>query len=117
MLNLHRKLLGEVPMTYNGITAGTAALISSGIGLAGSVYSASKQRDAEKKAEAARLEAEREQERMFEATQPLEEEAKITFGVEDDDEELGTYNEFLAPKPTTPTMGTGSLGFGTLGGA
>ena len=118
-MNLHRKLTGQVPMVY--CWQGAAAIIGAVIGAGGAIYSSNKQseaqREAERRAEEARLEAEREQERIFRATKPEEEEAKISFGTEDD-EEMGTYNEFLAPKPTSkPTLGKpNTFGFNTLGG-
>jgi len=103
-----------------GIGAGTAALIAGGIGLAGTMYSANQQKEAQEEAQQradyAAMEAEREQQRIFEATKPQEEEAKISFGTQDDDDELGTYNEFITTKPSKPTLGNTSLGFGTLGG-
>ena len=102
-----------------GIGAGTAALIAGGVGLGGSVYAANKQDEARKEAEDAanyaRIQAEEEEKRIFEATKPEEEAAKITFGTGDDDE-LGTYNQFLTKAPNSaPTIG-GGLGFGTMGG-
>ena len=119
-MNLHRKLTGQVPMVY--CWSGAAAIIAGVIGAGASVYSSNKQmeaqEEAQQRADYAAMEAEREQQRIFEATKPEEEEAKISFGTQDDDDELGTYNEFLAPKSTSkPTLGSNSsLGFGTLGG-
>ena len=103
-----------------GIGAGTAALIAGGLSLAGTAYASNQQREAQEEAQQqadyAAMEAEREQQRIFEATKPQEEEAKISFGTQDDDDELGTYNEFLTPTASKPTLGNTSLGFGTLGG-
>jgi 6-phosphogluconolactonase (cycloisomerase 2 family) len=117
MINLHNKLIGHAPSTYNGIGAAIAA----GISLTASAVSSKQQKDekekADEQAELARLEAEKEQERIFSATKPEEEGAKITFGV-DNEGEMGTYNDFLVPKPTsTSKPALGGLGFNTLGGS
>ena len=103
-----------------GIGAGTAALIGAGLSLGGSIYSANKQKEAQeeaqRQAELARRQEEERQRAIFEATKPEQDSATFDFGIDDEDEELIGYSEFIAPKPTTPLGGTTkTLGFGTLG--
>jgi hypothetical protein len=96
----------------------SAAIASAVIGAGTSLYAANEQKKAQDEAarmaaEAARLEEER-QRSIFEATKPQEEAAKISFGLDDDEEILPAYSEFITP--ITPNNTISSLGFGTLGG-
>ena len=99
---------------------GAGLVASSLIGLGGSLYSAKKQSDAleeaEKKQEDAARLAEQEAKRIFEATKPVEPTAALTFGTDDDSNELGSYGEFLVSKPKSSAYSNpyaNSLGFGS----
>ena len=121
MINTKRMVdqeLGNQP-GYNW--TGAAAIASAVIGAGASYYSAKKaeeaQEEAAAQAEAARLAEEERQRKVFESTTPEQEAATFKFGTQDQDDELGSYSEFLAPKPSKTLGGvTSSLGFGTLGG-
>lgn len=106
-----------------GIGTGTAMLISGAVGVAGSVVSGNKQQEAIE-------EAENEQQRLAEEArvneqqmlqqQALEAEqskgATVEFGTQDEDDEMGTYDDFITPKQSKGvglggTSGTSGLGF------
>jgi len=103
-------------------TAG-AILTSAAIGVAGAVYSGNEQKKAQE-------EAENEQQRLAEEArvneqqilqqQALEAEqskgATVEFGTQDEDDEMGTYDDFITPKQSKGvglggTSGTSGLGF------
>jgi len=138
MINLHRKLTGEVPSTYNGGGAAIAAIgaiVSAAIG-AGSSYRASniqqkaassaqteqlvastieankrKKEAEEAKATAARIAEEGR--RVAEETRPDEQGlGEVQFGA-DDDEEIGSTQDFLVPKSSAlGSSGSGRSGLG-----
>jgi len=87
-----------------GIGTGTAMLISSAVGVAGSVYAGNKQKDAIEEAENLQAqeaeEAKREEQRIFaqQAEDARNTEAEtVQFGIDDEDNEMGTYDDFLTP--------------------
>ena len=95
-----------------GIELGTAALLSAVIGAGSAVYSSTQASDAAKKAreEQTRLrtEAQEEADRLAAEARPEEETATIEFGKEDE-EELGSTNDFLISKTTSTGLTSGSL--------
>ena len=96
-----------------GIGIGTALAVSAAVSAGGAVYSAKQQEDAqdEAKAEQDRLAADaraREQNMLMEEAQNAEP-MPVTFG-QDDDDEIGSYNDFLTPKKSNNNSVSG-LGF------
>jgi len=95
-----------------GIGTGTAMLISSAVGVVGSVAAGNKQEQAQQDAEQeqARLQQEalQQEQRLFEQRAldaESQEATMVEFGAPDDDDEAGTYDDFLTPKSNA--SGTG----------
>ena len=101
-----------------GIGIGTALLVSSAVSVGSSIYAANKQEDAQQAAEAEnrrmQMEAQANEQRIFEDTKGQSESATISFGSQDDDE-MGSYNDFLTPL-STKTASTTGLSTGTSSG-
>lgn len=117
MLNMHRKLTGEVPNVYRDPVSG-AIIASTLISVGASSIEANKAENAakEERARLAKAEKERtlEAERIERETRPEGESLEaISFGTGDDDE-LGSVGDFLVEKPTATALGRTSgsgLGF------
>ena len=117
MFNMHRKLTGEAPMVYRDPV--TATLIATGVGAGVQLHGIEEQKkaakEAQKRTDAAAAEAEEEAARIASDTRPVGETAAegIQFGAPDDEDE-GSFADFLQPTPTTSglgTAGTSGLGF------
>lgn len=95
-----------------GIELGTAALLSAVIGAGSAIHSGAQARSAAKDAadeqERLRTEAQEEADRLAAEARPEEETATIEFGKEDE-EELGSTNDFLISKTTSTGLTSGSL--------
>ena len=95
-----------------GIELGTAALLSAVIGAGTAVYSSEQAKSAAQKAEdeqtRLREEAQEEADRLAAEARPEEETATIEFGAEDE-EELGSANDFLVSKTVSTGLTSGSL--------
>ena len=95
-----------------GIGIGTAIAVSAGISAVGAGVTAKRQGDAQEdaRAEQQKLDAiAKQQEKDILAEQARQEGEKqtIEFGVQDDeDEEMGSYNDFIEPKKQTALGGT-----------
>ena len=92
--------------------------ISMAIGVGSSIIGNKRQRDANEEAYQQQLKAEedarKERERIFNATKPQEASATVEFGTGNYDE-MGSYDDFLIPNPTSggnKTMNKfGGIGF------
>ena len=96
-----------------GIGIGTAIAVSAGISAVGAGITAKKQGDAQEDARAEQQKLDmiaKQQEKDILAEQARQEGEKqtIEFGVQDDDEdeEMGSYNDFIEPKKQTALGGT-----------
>ena len=95
-----------------GIGIGTAIAVSAGISAVGAGVSKKKQSDAQEDARAEQQKLDmiaKQQEKDILAEQARQEGEKqtIEFGVQDDeDEEMGSYNDFIEPKKQTALGGT-----------
>jgi len=118
MFNLHKKLLGEVPMTYND--PASATILSTLVGGGLSLYQAEKQEDIaeeeQRKREKAAADAKAETERIARETRPEGETATgIQFGTGDIGEDVGSTEEFLVPRTSALGTATGASGRSGLG--
>jgi hypothetical protein len=114
-----KRIVNKQDKLYDPASAAIfSAILGAGGSMAASSKAASAQREAQRKADYAAEEAKREQQRIFEATKPEDTGASVVFGTLDDeeDDELGTYNEFITQVPKQDALGTTGLGFNTLGG-
>lgn len=95
-----------------GIGIGTAIAVSAGISAVGAGVTAKKQSDAQEdaRAEQQRLDMiakQQEKDILAEQARQDGEKQTIEFGVQDDeDEEMGSYNDFIEPKKQTALGGT-----------
>jgi len=95
-----------------GIGIGTAIAVSAGISAVGAGVTAKKQGDAQEdaRAEQQRLDMiakQQEKDILAEQARQDSEKQTIEFGVQDDeDEEMGSYNDFIEPKKQTALGGT-----------
>jgi len=111
MFNLYRKLIGEVPMTYNGIGVGTAIAISAGT----SAVTAKRQGEAQEEAaqEQQRLQAEAQQQEQDIMNQQAlqnaqdQEQQTIEFGVDEEEGSFGSYDDFITKTPSSTSAGLG----------
>lgn len=118
MFNLHKKLLGEVPMTYNDPVSAT--ILSTVVGGGLSLYQSGRQEDIaeedQKKRDKAAAEAKAETERIARETRPEGETATgIEFGTGDRGGPTGSTEDFLVPKTSALGAATGSSGRSGLG--
>ncbi len=91
---------------------GVGAILGAIVSIGGTAYSSMSQKKAQDEAQRKQQELEDqarevEQNRLLEEAQRNEDaKAKISFGTDDDDDEMGSFSDFLAPK----SVGTAGLG-------
>ena len=101
------------------MSAATAAAIigSAAVGLGGSLYASSEQEKAQEKAAKKREAAARDEQNRLDKiardTRPDQESATIEYGSDFGEDDVGSYNDFLVEKTTTPGM-TGKSGLSNL---
>jgi hypothetical protein len=110
MMILHKKLLGEVPMTYNSGAVATAVYVGAAVAAAATVYSSQEQKSAQKKATASREAAERANQARLDKInadrRPDQESANVEFGQADTGNAGDTYEDFLVPTANTSKLGS-----------